>query len=149
MTSNGSAGVGGVKNLPDVPNKNQLRIESARQKGAEIDTEDESWNDSTNNKSGKVKAMLCPKSGPPVIETPGDIGILVKTKRPVSAGAKIPGCSHIFCQSLTPLYCLLKLSSPSSNQRLVVEHLHQSQVLCHDVVVALTSGLYPTSQTVE
>ena len=77
MTSNGSCGVEGVKNHPGVhgQNEDQLRIESARQKGAEIDTEDESWNDSTNNESGKVKAMLCPKSGPPVIETPGDIGI--------------------------------------------------------------------------
>ena len=117
MTSNGSAGVGGVKYLPDVPNEDQLRIESARQKGAEIDTEDESWNNSTNNESGKVKAMLCPKSGPPVIETPGDIGILLKTKRPVSAGAKIPGCSHISLSTSAVFSALSSSSVVFSTQR--------------------------------
>ena len=55
---------------------------------------------------GKVKGMLCPKSGPPGIKTPGDIDILLKTKSPVPTGAKIPGGSQstYLCQSLTHLY---------------------------------------------
>ena len=96
MTSNGSCGVEGVKNLPGVhgQNEDQLRIDSARQDGAKIDKEDESRKDLTNNESGKVKATLCPKFGPPGIKTPGDIAILLKTKRLVPAGAKIWGCSQ-------------------------------------------------------
>ena len=40
MTYNGSNGVGGVKNLPDVhmdKTKNQIGVESARQEGAKIE----------------------------------------------------------------------------------------------------------------
>ena len=103
------------------------------------------------------------KSGHPVVKTPGNIDILVNSKSPVSTGAKIPGCSQSkegvidVLERLAYLVSLLllKLLSPSSNQRLVVEHLphvaglrHQSPILCHNVEVALTSSLYPSSQTV-